>query len=124
MHKSLHLLSKLTALSLILGAVSCTQPESTQSTTAGSDQPQAETSAEAGDQVIASYSVLCDMTEQIAETTVDVTCLIDAGQDPHAYSPTPGDRRAIEEADLVLYGGYDFEPGIIQMIEATDTSSP
>ncbi|MEO0770537.1 MAG: zinc ABC transporter substrate-binding protein [Cyanobacteria bacterium J06649_4] len=124
MHKSLHLLSKLTALSLILGAVSCTQPESTQSTTAGSDQPQAETSAEAGDQVIASYSVLCDMTEQIAETTVDVTCLIDAGQDPHAYSPTPEDRRAIEEADLVLYGGYDFEPGIIQMIEATDSSAP
>ncbi|MEO0888460.1 MAG: zinc ABC transporter substrate-binding protein, partial [Cyanobacteria bacterium J06648_10] len=49
---------------------------------------------------------------------------IDAGQDPHAYSATPADRRAIEDADLVMYGGYGFEPEIIQMVEATDTPAP
>ncbi|MGD1898461.1 MAG: metal ABC transporter solute-binding protein, Zn/Mn family [Phormidesmis sp.] len=106
--------------SLALVAVSCTQPDS--------NQPQAESGTEAESvgetQVVASYSVLCDMTEQIAQSTVDLTCLIDAGQDPHAYSATPADRRAIEEADLVLYGGYEFEPEIIQMIEATDTPAP
>ena len=124
MNKSLSLLSKLTALSLVLGAVSCTQPESTQSSADGSNQSQAEAPAEGGAQVVASYSVLCDITEQIAGTTVDVACLIDAGQDPHGYSATPADRRTIEEADLVLYGGYNFEPGIIEMVEATDTPSP
>ncbi|MEO1619395.1 MAG: zinc ABC transporter substrate-binding protein [Cyanobacteria bacterium J06632_3] len=124
MPRSLSLLSKLTVLSLMLGAVSCTQPESTQSSTDGSAQPQAETSAEGGAQVVASYSVLCDIAEQIAQDTVDVACLIDASQDPHAYSATPADRRAIEEAALVLYGGYNFEPGIIAMIEATDSPAP
>ncbi|MEM7066575.1 MAG: zinc ABC transporter substrate-binding protein [Cyanobacteria bacterium P01_B01_bin.77] len=74
--------------------------------------------------VVASYSVLCDLTEQIAQDTVDVTCLIDAGKDPHLYSATPADRRAIEDADLVLYGGYGFEPDIIQMVEATDGDAP
>ncbi|MEO0987958.1 MAG: zinc ABC transporter substrate-binding protein [Cyanobacteria bacterium J06639_14] len=75
-------------------------------------------------QVVASYSVLCDLTEQIAQDTVDVICLIDAGKDPHLYSATPADRRAIESADLVLYGGYGFEPDIIQMVEATDGDTP
>ncbi|MEM6353815.1 MAG: zinc ABC transporter substrate-binding protein [Cyanobacteria bacterium P01_D01_bin.14] len=75
-------------------------------------------------QVVASYSVLCDLTQQIAEDTVDVTCLIEAGEDPHVYSATPSDRRAIENADLVLYGGYGFEPDIIQMVESTDGNTP
>ena len=75
-------------------------------------------------QVVASYSVLCDLTQQIAQDTLDVTCLIEAGEDPHLYNATPSDRRAIEAADLVLYGGYGFEPDIIQMVEATDGDAP
>ena len=75
-------------------------------------------------QVVASYSVLCDLTQQIAQDTVDVTCLIEAGEDPHLYNATPADRRAIETADLVLYGGYGFEPDIIQMVESTDGNTP
>lgn len=74
--------------------------------------------------VVASYSVLCDLTKQIAQDTLDVTCLIEAGEDPHVYNATPSDRRAIEEADLLLYNGYNFEPGIIRMIEATDDDAP
>lgn len=120
MNKSIRLLSKLTALSLALSGVGCTQANTSQQQDASSEPP-TEAASEGNPQVIASYSVLCDITEQIAQTTVDLTCLIGAGQDPHAYSATPADRRAIEEADLVLYGGYEFEPEIIQMVEATDT---
>jgi len=80
--------------------------------------------SQASPQVVASYSVLCDLTQQIAQDTVDVTCLIEAGEDPHLYNATPSDRRAIETADLVLYGGYGFEPDIIQMVEATDGDTP
>ena len=80
--------------------------------------------SQARPQVVASYSVLCDLTEQIAQDTLDVTCLIEAGEDPHIYNATPADRRAIESADLILYGGYGFEPDIIQMVEATDGDAP
>ncbi len=132
MHKSLrsfskHTVSLLVPFSLALGAVSCTQPNSSQPTSESS-QPQAESGTESGTvdgpQVVASHSVLCNMAEQIAQDTVNLTCLIDAGQDPHTYSATPADRRAIEDADLVLYGGYEFEPEIIQMADATDTPAP
>jgi manganese/iron transport system substrate-binding protein len=74
--------------------------------------------------VVASYSVLCDLTKTIAQETIDLTCLIPADRDPHTYSPTPSDRRAIEKAKLILYGGYGFEPRAIEMIESTKTESP
>ena len=109
---SSRLFIKLSALSFALSIVGHAQASHSQA------------SAQDSAQVVATYSVLCDLTEQIAKTTVDVTCLIGAGEDPHVYSATPADRRAIEDADLVLYGGYDFEPAIIQMIEATDTAAP
>ncbi|MEM9151079.1 MAG: zinc ABC transporter substrate-binding protein, partial [Cyanobacteria bacterium P01_F01_bin.3] len=80
--------------------------------------------AQSKPKVVASHSVLCDLTRQIAGNRIDMECLIEAGVDPHLYSPKPSDRRAIEDADLVLYGGYDFEPRIIQMIEATNTPAP
>ncbi|MEL7083229.1 MAG: zinc ABC transporter substrate-binding protein [Cyanobacteria bacterium P01_A01_bin.3] len=65
-----------------------------------------------------SYSVLCDLASQIAEDTVEVDCLIAYDQDPHTYEGTPSDRQAIEQADLVLYAGMNFEPSIIQMVNA------
>ncbi|MFK8184243.1 MAG: metal ABC transporter solute-binding protein, Zn/Mn family [Phormidesmis sp.] len=74
--------------------------------------------------VVVSHSVLCDLTQQIAQDTVDVTCLIESGEDPHVYNATPSDRRVIEDAELLLYSGYNFEPDIIQMLEATDSTVP
>lgn len=74
--------------------------------------------------VVGSYSVICDMVENIARDSVETDCLIDYDQDPHTYEGTPSDRQAIEEADLVLYAGLQFEPAIIKMVEATNTSAP
>ena len=74
--------------------------------------------------VIASNSVLCDLTKQIAQDTVDLKCLIDAGSDPHVYQAKPDDRKAIDQASLILYGGYNFEPEIIKLVKATSNSAP
>jgi manganese/iron transport system substrate-binding protein len=71
--------------------------------------------------VVATSSVLCDLTKTIAATTVDLTCLVKAGTDPHAYEPTPEARRAIEDAQIVLYSGYDFESSLIKLITAAST---
>jgi manganese/iron transport system substrate-binding protein len=78
----------------------------------------------AGLKVVATSSVLCDLTQTIAATTIDLTCLVKAGTDPHAYEPTPEDRKAIENAQLVLYSGYDFEPSLIKLITASSSSAP
>jgi len=75
-------------------------------------------------EVVASSSVLCDLTQQIAQDTIQLTCLIDPGQDPHTYEPTPSDRRAIDDADLILYDGYGYSPDIIRLVEATTNPAP
>ncbi len=77
-----------------------------------------------GPKVVATTTVLCDMTQQIATSTVNLTCPIKAGSDPHIYEPTPEDRKAIEEAKLILYGGYSFEPSLIKIVRATSGSAP
>jgi manganese/iron transport system substrate-binding protein len=74
--------------------------------------------------VLASHNVICDLVETIAQDTVDLTCLIDPNQDPHTYRPTPSQRKAMEEAQVILYGGYQLEPQIINLLEATETPAP
>jgi manganese/iron transport system substrate-binding protein len=71
--------------------------------------------------VVATTSVLCDLTQQIAETTVALTCLLDPGTDPHTYQVKPSDRQALEQADLVLYDGYGYAPTLIEMVESSST---
>lgn len=74
--------------------------------------------------IVASYSVLCDFLDTIAADTIDLTCLIEGGQDPHAFRPTPADSRAIEQAQVIFYGGYDFEPQIINLVEEVGDTKP
>jgi manganese/iron transport system substrate-binding protein len=74
--------------------------------------------------IVATTSVLCDLTQQIAKETVDLKCLVGAGVDPHVYQPTPEDRKAIDSAKLILYGGYNFDPGLAKLVKTTSNSSP
>jgi manganese/iron transport system substrate-binding protein len=74
--------------------------------------------------VVATTSVICDMTRQIAASTIDLICLIPPASDPHIYRPTPGDRKSIEQAKLILYNGYSFEPSLIKLIESAANPAP
>jgi manganese/iron transport system substrate-binding protein len=74
--------------------------------------------------VVVTTTVLCDLSKQIAAETVDVVCILAAGSDPHVYKIIPADRQSIEQAKLILYGGYDLEPELIKTIKATSNQSP
>ena len=74
--------------------------------------------------VVATTGVICDLTKQIAQSSIDTTCLIKPGDDPHAYQTKPEDRKAIETANLILYGGYNHEPSIIKLIQSSTNSAP
>jgi manganese/iron transport system substrate-binding protein len=74
--------------------------------------------------VVATNSVACGLARQIAGDTINLKCLIEAGTDPHIYQPNPEDRKAIDSAKLVIYGGYDFEPSLIKLIQASSNPAP
>lgn len=88
------------------------------STSCGSSAPDSQGSSNLP-KVVATSTVLCDLTQQIAGQTIDLTCLLKPGADPHAYSLSPGDRKAIEQAQLVFYNGYNLEPNLEKAIQAT-----
>ena len=66
--------------------------------------------------VVATNSVICDLTKQVAGDTINLICLIPPGINPLTYKPVPEDSQAIESANLVLYHGYNFEPGLMKII--------
>ena len=120
-------LSAITALTLAIGLISCSGNEQVNSNSGTEENSAVNTSSTATGErplVVATTSIICDLTKQVAAQTVDLKCLVDAGQDPHTYQPKPDDRKAIEQANLVLYGGYDFEPSIIKLVEASSNQAP
>jgi manganese/iron transport system substrate-binding protein len=74
--------------------------------------------------VVATHSVICDLTSQIAATTIDLKCLGQGGSDPHNYQATPVDRQAIEAANLILYSGYHLEPAIERLLQSAPSATP
>ena len=120
-------LSAITALTVALGLIGCGGNEQVNSNSGTEGNSAVNTSSTATGErplVVTTTSVICDLTKQVAAQTVDLKCLVDAGQDPHTYQPKPDDRKAIEQADLVLYGGYDFAPGIIKIVQASSNQAP
>lgn len=113
-------LSSLAALTVAVGLAGC----GGQSSEPLNQNQATSTPSESKPKVVASHSVLCDLTEKIAQDSIDLTCLIDAGQDPHTYQATPEDRKAIETANLILYGGYDFDTSLIKLIQASKNTAP
>ena len=112
------------AIALTLGLASCTTPTPTSSDSATESDTAAAVTDDSQLDVVASYSVICDIASQIAADAVALNCLIPPDQDPHTYEATPSDRKAVEEADLVFYAGLNFEPSIIEMAEASDSEAP
>ena len=74
--------------------------------------------------VLVTSTVLCDIVREVAGKTVNQVCLIAPGADPHVYESTPDDRLKIEQADLILYAGYGFEPSLIKLIRVTSNPAP
>jgi manganese/iron transport system substrate-binding protein len=113
-------------LTLTLGIGGCGPSPSTQSPSPTSTIVASPTASGSADRplVVATTSVVCDLTRQIAADTVDLKCLIAAGADPHGYEPKPDDRKAIEQAKIILYSGYDFESSLVKLIQATSNPAP
>lgn len=121
-------LTTLGVLLTVFSLIGCTQTEPTQSSQSGNASAEQAASSTASPtdalpKVVATTAVLCDLTRQIAQETVALTCLMPPDQDPHVYTPTPSDRKALEDASLVLYGGYQYEPGLIKIVEAPETQA-
>jgi zinc/manganese transport system substrate-binding protein len=69
--------------------------------------------------VVASFSILGDMVENVGGSRITLTTLVGPDGDAHVYEPTPADARAISEADLVIINGLEFEGWMQRLLEAS-----
>ncbi|MFM6477966.1 MAG: metal ABC transporter solute-binding protein, Zn/Mn family [Microcystis panniformis] len=69
--------------------------------------------------VISTSTIIADLTARVGGEEIDHQDILKPGDDPHVYEPVPADSVALEKADLILYNGYNLEPGLIKMINST-----
>jgi len=78
----------------------------------------ANSGADAKPNVVSTSTVINDWTAQVGGDEIELTGILQPGADPHVYEPVPKDSIAFEQADLILYNGYNLEPGLIKLMNA------
>ncbi|MFB2917505.1 metal ABC transporter substrate-binding protein [Aerosakkonema funiforme] len=69
--------------------------------------------------VVATSTIIADLAEEVGGDEIQIKGILQPGADPHVYEPVPADSLALEKANLILYNGYNLEPGLIKLMNAT-----
>jgi len=72
-------------------------------------------------QVVTSFSILADMTQQVGGDHIQITNMVGADADAHTYEPTPDDAKALLKARLIIKNGLGFEPWLDRLVASTAT---
>ncbi|SIR35197.1 MAG: metal ABC transporter substrate-binding protein [Pseudomonas rhizophila] len=75
-------------------------------------------------QVVTSFSILADMTQEVGGEHIQITNLVGPDADAHTYEPTPDDAKALLSAKLIIKNGLGFEPWLDRLVTSTETSAP
>ena len=70
--------------------------------------------------VVATFSILADMVQQLGAKHVEVTTLVDWDEDAHVFQPSPDDVKRVTGADLLLLNGLGFEGWLARMLTASE----
>lgn len=69
--------------------------------------------------VVATFSILGDLTRQIGGTRVQVLVLVGPNADAHVYQPTPADAKMLAQSSLVVMNGLGFEGWITRLVKSS-----
>jgi len=68
--------------------------------------------------VVASFSILGDLTQRIGGARIAVHTLVGPDADAHVYQPTPTDAKTLARARLVVVNGLGYEGWIDRLIKS------
>jgi ABC-type Zn uptake system ZnuABC Zn-binding protein ZnuA len=77
----------------------------------------APTSSQSDVNVLASTTILADITQNIAGDRAKVNFLIPAGADPHEYQPAPSDVARITASSVLILNGLNYESFIQPLLD-------
>jgi zinc/manganese transport system substrate-binding protein len=75
-------------------------------------------------EIVASFSILGDMTERVGGEDIKLTVLIGPDGDAHGFEPTPADARRLAAADIILANGLGFEPWLKRLAQSSAAKAP
>jgi manganese/iron transport system substrate-binding protein len=84
---------------------------------------QTEAGANNKPKVVSTSTMITDWTQQVGGDEIQLTGILKPGADPHVYEPVPADTIALEKADLILYNGYNLEPGLIKLMNSAGANA-
>jgi ABC-type Zn uptake system ZnuABC Zn-binding protein ZnuA len=79
------------------------------------------TRAQTKPQVVATFSILADLTRNVSGDLVEIRTLVPADADVHTFEPSPADSATLAEADVILQIGLEFETWLEPLIDAAGT---
>src|SRR6185503_18169913 len=69
--------------------------------------------------VVASFSILGDLVQQVGGDKVAVTTIVGPNADTHVYEPKPSDAVALAGADVFIVNGLGFEGWMERLVQST-----
>ena len=74
--------------------------------------------------VVASFSILGDLVQNVGGERVSVTTLVGPDGDVHVYAPAPTDARKIADAKLLVINGLGLEGWLPRLVQASGGKAP
>lgn len=74
--------------------------------------------------VVATFSILADMTQRIGGGRIDVQALVGPQEDAHVFQPSPAAAATVARARLVVSNGLGFEGWIGRLVSSTGYKGP
>lgn len=69
--------------------------------------------------VVATFSILADMTREVGGDAIAVVSLVPPGGDAHSFQPRPSDLRTLRDARVVVENGLGLEGWIARLVDAS-----
>jgi zinc/manganese transport system substrate-binding protein len=74
--------------------------------------------------VVASFSILGDLVQNVGGDRVSVTTLVGPDGDVHVYTPAPTDAKKIADAKLLVINGLGLEGWLPRLLQASGGKAP
>lgn len=73
--------------------------------------------------IVASFSILGDMVEEVVGDLAEVTTIVGPDADAHVYQPSVADAKAVAQADIIFVNGLGFETWSDTLIAESGTEA-
>jgi ABC-type Zn uptake system ZnuABC Zn-binding protein ZnuA len=73
--------------------------------------------------VVATYSILGDLVENVGGEEVEVTTLVGPDSDAHTFEPSPRDSAELTEAAVIFENGLEFETWLDELYESSGSDA-